>query len=94
MKSSSAILSGFVLAAAAGGIVGAQLVPPAFSQQAASQPGRFVKLGITPASPAWRANHSADTNIIWSMDSTSGAILGCGDATGACSSIPGSAPRR
>ena len=94
MKSSSAILSGFVLAAAAGGIVGVQLFPPAHSQQAASQVGRFVKLGITPASPAWRANNFADTSIIWSMDSTNGMILGCGDVSGNCTSISGSGTRR
>jgi hypothetical protein len=84
-------------ALAAGTIGGALLVPPAQSQaqvQQGAQVGRFVRLGITPSSPAWRASNSADTSIIWSMDSATGAILGCGDATGNCTVVAGSAPRR
>lgn len=95
MKSKTAIVVAVLAAAGAGVVGGTLLVAPAHSQaQAGAQVGRFVRLGITPSSPAWRSAHSADTNIIWSMDSATGAILGCGDATGNCTSIAGSVPRR
>lgn len=80
------------VSAAMGMIVAVSLV---FSQQvfASKAVGKFVALGTTPVTQAWKNDRNADTHIVWSMDSTTGLILGCGSATGYCITVSGSGPR-
>lgn len=52
--------------------------------------GRFVALGMTDVSRAWKSVHLADENFIYVLDSATGKIEVCSDVEAICRSISGS----
>jgi hypothetical protein len=52
--------------------------------------GRFIALGTTEVSSAWKAAHPSDVSFIYLLDSATGRIEICSDAEGICRVIPAS----
>ena len=44
--------------------------------------GRYVPIGMKPVTTGWKAVNPTDDNLIFLLDSTSGAITVCGDTSG------------
>jgi hypothetical protein len=44
--------------------------------------GRWVPIGMIPATAAWKDVNGADEHLIFLLDSASGEITVCGDASG------------
>lgn len=49
--------------------------------------GRFTALPIVAATPAWKAKHPGDDQLIYSVDTRSGEILTCGNMKGGCAVV-------
>ena len=56
-------------------------------QAAGVVPERFVGLGVTNVTKAWKSLHANDDHLIYSMDSATGAIQICGDLSDTCTSV-------
>jgi len=54
--------------------------------------GRFAALQIVSATPAWKAKHPEDDHLIYSLDTSSGEILLCGNIKGGCVVVAGGTP--
>jgi hypothetical protein len=52
--------------------------------------GRYVALGMTDVSDAWKSQHSSDENFLYVLDSTTGRIEVCSDVEAVCRSLAGS----
>ena len=49
--------------------------------------GRYLPIGMKPATAEWKAVNAQDENLIFLLDSTSGAITVCGDTSGVRAAI-------
>lgn len=48
---------------------------------------RFVGLGITDVTKAWKSRHPLDAHLVYSMDTATGQIQICGDTGDVCASL-------
>src|SRR5437899_2222859 len=51
---------------------------------------RYLALGMTEVSDAWRGQHARDENFLYVLDSATGRIEVCSDVEAVCRSLAGS----
>jgi hypothetical protein len=77
-----------------GGVLAAWLPNTAASAEEKFQQrrpvGRFIALGTTEVSSAWKSAHPTDESFIYVLDSATGRIEICSDSEAICRLIPGS----
>jgi hypothetical protein len=67
-------------------------VPGSARDEKAVLIGRFAGLHMAAATPAWRAKHPEDDHLLYSLDTSSGEILACGNVKGGCAVLANGTP--
>jgi hypothetical protein len=60
-------------------------------KESAKRIGRWAPIGMTPATSAWKNVNPNDEHLIFLLDTASGEITVCGDASGVRAGIGGRA---